>query len=239
MKISVCIPTMDRWSFLQNTLPQYINNPLIDEIVICDENGNDVKQIQEHLASSKLRLFTNETCLGALYNKIRVVSHATNDWVCLIDSDNYAPPSYFNAWIKYCENHGYDKDIIYSPCRALYNVGHCRFDYSSLLNKTLNKNTVKDIYCNHPHSGPFFNGGNYIVNKNAYLKDIPDDLKTIANTCGGFDVVMYNYILLINNISIVVVPEMDYHHAVHNGSYWLQTSGSVDYSKIDILWKSL
>ena len=31
---------MDRWNFLKVSLPKYLENPYIDEIVISDENGN-------------------------------------------------------------------------------------------------------------------------------------------------------------------------------------------------------
>ena len=48
VNISLCIPTMNRYdSFLKNNLTKYLQMDLIDEIVICDENGEDVKKIQE------------------------------------------------------------------------------------------------------------------------------------------------------------------------------------------------
>ena len=44
---SLCIPTINRYdNFLSKYLPLYINNTLIDEIVISDENGNDAKKIK-------------------------------------------------------------------------------------------------------------------------------------------------------------------------------------------------
>ena len=50
VKISLCIPTKDRFdNFLNNNLSKYINylnDGLIDEIIICDENGNDYNNIQ-------------------------------------------------------------------------------------------------------------------------------------------------------------------------------------------------
>lgn len=42
---SLCIPTMNRFdSYLKNNLEKYLQNNLIDEIVISDENGNDIKK---------------------------------------------------------------------------------------------------------------------------------------------------------------------------------------------------
>jgi hypothetical protein len=46
-KLSLCIPTKNRWNFLKVNIPKYLENPYINEIVICDENGEDAKMIQE------------------------------------------------------------------------------------------------------------------------------------------------------------------------------------------------
>jgi len=50
-KITLGIPTLNRFdSFLKNNLEKYLQNKLIDEIVIVDENGQDYeKMIGLHL----------------------------------------------------------------------------------------------------------------------------------------------------------------------------------------------
>jgi hypothetical protein len=37
--LTLCIPTMNRWSFLEKNIAEYLKNPYIDDIVICDENA--------------------------------------------------------------------------------------------------------------------------------------------------------------------------------------------------------
>ena len=37
---SLCIPTMDRFDFLKTYLQEYIENELIDEIIITDEKSD-------------------------------------------------------------------------------------------------------------------------------------------------------------------------------------------------------
>ena len=75
--------------FLKNNLTKYLQIDLIDEIVICDENGEDVKKIQRDFPNNdKLRLFVNEK-LGHFLNKIAYVKQAKNEWIALIDSDNF------------------------------------------------------------------------------------------------------------------------------------------------------
>lgn len=78
-KISLCIPTKNRWKFLQNYIPKYLTNPYIDEIVICDENGEDKKLIETTFPkNSKIRVYQNSAILGPFRNKQKVASLAKN-----------------------------------------------------------------------------------------------------------------------------------------------------------------
>lgn len=43
---SLCIPTMERFdTFLKVNLLKYLDDKNIDEIIICDETGNDIDKI--------------------------------------------------------------------------------------------------------------------------------------------------------------------------------------------------
>ena len=43
---TLCIPTLNRFDdFLSKYLPKYLENNLINEIIITDENGDDVNKI--------------------------------------------------------------------------------------------------------------------------------------------------------------------------------------------------
>ena len=85
---SLCIPTMNRYdNFLSEFLPRYINNELIDEIIISDENGNDAEKISKRFESvPKIKLHVNKQQLGAFLNKITACKYAKNQWIALIDS---------------------------------------------------------------------------------------------------------------------------------------------------------
>ena len=63
MKLTLCIPTMDRMdTFLGDNLRKYLDNDLIDEIVICDENGNDYTKLLATFPNQpKLKIF-RDTC---------------------------------------------------------------------------------------------------------------------------------------------------------------------------------
>jgi hypothetical protein len=45
---------------LKNNLPLYLENPYINEIIICDETGEDVEKITETFTDPKIKLYVNE-----------------------------------------------------------------------------------------------------------------------------------------------------------------------------------
>ena len=132
---SLCIPTLDRFdSFLKKNIQKYLDNELISEIIISDENGNDIKLIKENFTeNSKLKLFKNEKILGPFLNKLKCCKHAKNEWIVLLDSDNFADIDYFKISQKYIfENNNINKESIIAPCMASPN-----FDYRFLNNVIL------------------------------------------------------------------------------------------------------
>lgn len=231
VQISLCIPTMGRWiPFLSQNLPKYLENPYISEIVICDETGEDAKQIFDTFKDNpKIRVFVNEKRLGAYRNKEKAVSLAKNDFVCLMDSDNFAPESYFEAWFRHLNGSAPEEHMIYMPCRTIPQPNHDGFNFSKFSGKTFTKDTFKELHRDHPVGDTACNVGNYIVPKKMYIESIPPSgLERFVDTCSPVDVLFKNYILWKNGASAVFVPGMEYHHAVHSGSLYIQTSKYTD-----------
>ena len=239
MKLSLCIPTMDRWDFLKVNLPKYLENPYIDEIVICDENGNDVKRICEIFDNSKIRTFVNDRCLGAFFNKRKVVSLAKNPIICLMDSDNYAPLTYFHAFFKYLETNPWEDNIVYMPAKTIPQKNHSGFNYYHFAFLDI---TAKDAYRIVKEDQPFMNGGNFIVSKSLYEKAalLPEE-ERLGNECKALDVLLQNYLFFKRcpNTIMRVVPSMEYEHIVHSGSYYKLTEGTIDSQKIISLFSRL
>ena len=224
-KISLCIPTFRRFDrFLSTNLARYLTNPYIDEIVICDEDGEDHKKITTHFPNEpKIKVYTNDSILGAFANKNRVVSLATNDWVCLMDSDNYAPPSYFEAWIAYIESKGLSKNKVYLPIFTNPQPNHGGFNYREFQHlqldiTTINNYPIDSISC-------MLNTGNYIFHKqnyiesNRYLNEYHQ-----SGVEGGLDVIFKAILLLLNHSSLILIPNMSYDHIVHDGSLFLNNT---------------
>jgi hypothetical protein len=118
---SLCIPTIDRFDlFLKKYLQEYIDNDLINEIIITDENGNDIEKIKQFYPDNpKLILVKNESILGPFLNKLKACNLAKNEWIALIDSDNFADKNYFLVAKKYInDNINNQKNIILAPSFA-------------------------------------------------------------------------------------------------------------------------
>lgn len=227
---SLCIPTLDRFDdFLSRYLVQYLENEYINEIIITDENGEDIEKINKTFPNnSKLILIKNESRLGPFLNKIKACSFAKNEWIVLIDSDNFADKDYFVLAKKYIENVvGNSKNIILAPSKARPN-----YDYSHLSGFIYKKGDfVKNNHLetqtrqsHHSPSGVCMNTGNYILNKclidNLNLEYETDNIKK-SSAC---DVIYFNTLLFEQlDAHMHVVPGMEYDHVVHRGSIYLQT----------------
>jgi hypothetical protein len=234
---SLCIPTIDRYdTFLSIYLPKYIENELINEIIICDENGDDVNKIKSNnsINCSKLKLYINEAKLGPFLNKQKCCQLATNEWIVLMDSDNFADYDYFKIGKSFIETHieNSNKSVILCPSFAKPN-----FNYTNLEGLCL-KREIFELLKNKENVMILMNTGNYIINK--YLIDTinlsNEDMEIIHNS-SACDVILLNTILFEQfNLQMFIVPKLHYSHVVHAGSTYLTT---INYTQIycDIVYK--
>lgn len=223
---SLCIPTMDRFDkFLSIYLVKYLENEYIHEIIITDENGQDIEKIKSAFPNNdKLILVKNEKQLGPFSNKIKACSLAKNEWIVLMDSDNFADKEYFKIADDYIKILGNQTNIILAPCKAQPN-----FDYSHLSGfvykkGNFSKNNQLENQSKQPHntsSGTLMNTGNYILNK--YLIDNLN-LSNEENTLSPCDVIYFNTLLFEQlDLHMHVVSNLVYDHVVHDGSTYRQT----------------
>ena len=227
---SLCIPTMDRYDhFLSNYLPNYLENELISEIIITDENGSDIEKIKQSFPNhDKLVLIQNEQKLGPFLNKLKACSHAKNEWIALIDSDNFADHNYFLLVKDYIEkNITNEKNIILAPCKAKpqFNYSHLSgFIYkkgSFQKNKDL-ENQLWDPSC--IPSEVCMNTGNYVIHK--YLIDHLDlscENENIKKS-SACDVIYINTLFFEQlDLHMHIVPHLEYEHVVHDESVYKKT----------------
>ena len=227
---SLCIPTMNRFDkFLIRYLPEYLNNEYIDEIIITDENGSDIEKIKNYFPNNeKMILIKNDTVLGPFLNKYKACSIAKNEWIALIDSDNFADKNYFITAKNYInENIQLQKNVILSP-----SVGKLNFDFSHLSGFIFTKENIEEhrqkekliIKPNNVISETLFNLGNYIINKQLINNlDINSEIITIHKS-SACDVIYFNVLLFEQlDLNFHVVPNLHYEHVVHNESVFILT----------------
>jgi hypothetical protein len=226
LQVSLCIPTMDRWGFLKETIPKYLENPYISEIIISDENGNDAKMISLVFSDPKIKIFVNESRLGGFRNKRIAVSKASQTWVCLADSDNYIPLSYFEAAADLFDPN--DINMIYSPSFTYPTLNHPGFNWRHMINDIFTPSNYKEMWDKYKNNNNI-NVGNYIVSKELYMKsEHPNDGTDYDVSCRCLDALYQNYLIFKNGGSFRTVFGMEYYHAVHPGSYYTTESANTN-----------
>jgi glycosyltransferase involved in cell wall biosynthesis len=228
--ISVCIATMNRWHYLKESLPKYIDNPHINEIVICDENGFDALQIKHHYGNcGKVKVYINDKKLGAGANKIRAVSLASNDWVALLDSDNFADVDYFTTWQAYIRAHGLDASTVYTPSVCHLKESCANFDFTKYSDQYVSKGNFQDSYRD-PLWEMVLNNGNFIVNKHKYLHADPDhpSIRELLGRNSPLEAYLKAGALVAYGMKIHVIPDMKWYHGINKESVFCQNVDIVE-----------
>jgi hypothetical protein len=181
--------------------------------------------------NNKLILIKNQMHLGPFLNKISACSAAKNEWIVLMDSDNFADKNYFVTSKNYIEQLiGEQKNIILAPNKANPN-----FDYSHLSgfiykkgnfhNNNNNENIIKQRH--NTHSSTLMNTGNYVINKYLINNLNLQNEKINIHKSSACDVIYFNTLLFEQlDLNMHIVPGLEYNHVVHNGSIYTQTSNN-------------
>ena len=214
--ISVCIPTMRRFSFLKESIPLYLENPHVTELIISDETGEDYLEITSAFSHPKLRVYQNESRLGMLKNKLRAASYATSEYIAILDSDNFADVGYFEAFKTFIASKDVPFQSLFLPCMAKPN-----FNYRQWIGFPITKNNVKQLY---PGIDTCLNTMNLIVARDFFSTiDILLD-KPLCDEIGCYDSQYFSlYVMFDLNGSLFIVDNMEYEHRVHEESGWLTT----------------
>ncbi len=233
---SLCIPTYERYDdFLSKNLLNYLNYDLIDEIIITDENGNDIEKIKRdlsnHINYNKFVLIKNDFRMGPFLNKYKCCTFAKNEWIALIDSDNFANYNYFTMVKEYIDLNinKNQKNVILAPSKATP-----KFDFSILNGLIYKKGNFKEnekyIDKNNRIDHMAMNTGNYVLNKylinNIDLSKEEENIKS-SHSC---DVIYFNTLLFEQlDLNLHIVPNLEYEHIDHPGSIYRQMHHFYDF----------
>jgi glycosyltransferase involved in cell wall biosynthesis len=231
-KISIAIPHYNNASFMIETLnSDIVNDDRITEIIICDDNSNDIHQLEHLLASlncKKVKLFKNEQNLGCYHNKLNTVSKCTNEWTVLLDSDNIIDTKYIDILFNIDE---WNINTIYAPAWAYTFPGavSANLNYSKFQNQIFNKynylNNFSDIVfkC-------LINTCNYFLPVRAYSKVMHKYIYD-RNIIDSLDSAVLFTDWLCDNNNIFVVNNLMYKHRLHPHSNYV-VSNSKKYTTL-------
>ena len=87
--ISILVPTYNRRNFLPVTLKSLVNQSYKNiEIVLVNDAGCDVSDIVDGFQDNRIKYFVNEKNLDLAGTRNVALSHATGDYLCLLDDDD-------------------------------------------------------------------------------------------------------------------------------------------------------
>ena len=167
--ITVSIPYYNTPQYLETAIDPFLESDFVSEIIIHDDCSS-----QEILStSSKIKVYRNESNLGAFKNKYLAVSKSTNEWVYLLDSDNYIS----NDTLEVMKNLDLEKGICYLPSKVNL-IDHGLDKSLDGVIKNFNFGLVDADVCkehikaNNRDIRWFVNAGNFIVNRDDYVNAI-------------------------------------------------------------------
>jgi len=214
--ITVAIPYYNSEKYLEQVLSLPLNSDFVTEIIIQDDcSENEIKSNHP-----KVKIYRNENNLGAFKNKYLAVSKSSNEWVYLLDSDNY----FFENSLDVVKKIKTQRGRYYSPSQLhLVDDG---------LDQSLNGKVVKYDFGEvdsmnakeilQSGNGEFewlINTGNFFVHRDDYIEKMKDIVNDSTYPYFEADAVVFCYNWLRGGNTIEVVENLWYNHRLRSNSY--------------------
>jgi len=208
-RISLCIPTWNRFEMVFESFEQVADDWRIDEIVILDD-ASDMDIFKQVISRSdnysNVFVLRNEKNLDCYRNKMESIKMANNDWAIILDSDNIITKEYIDKLYSVYE---WDSKTIYTPDFAAP-----VFDFRHFSGLLVTKENVS-AWIDEPMFETMLNACNYFVNTSEYLKVFDESIDPVTS-----DSIYFCYKWLEAGNRIQVVEGLKYFHRVHNGSHY-------------------
>lgn len=211
-KISICIPTYNRYDFVIKAIEQVIADDRVEEICIvddCSTNGDDILLAEWVKTYPKIAFFRNNENLDCYRNKCMSMQYSHGDWCILFDSDNILTTAYLDTLYAIPE---WNKETIYQPQFA-----RPHFDFREFAGVTITcKNTKQYIYNNDIQTTleTALNAMNFFINRDIYLQVWDGSVDPVTS-----DSIYFSYCWLERGYKILITPGLEYDHLVHEAHY--------------------
>lgn len=220
-KVSICIPSWEREEMLFDSFSQVYEINEISEVVIVDDcsslelyNRIADRCNKLHDRLPKIKLYRNIQNLQCYHNKMTAISHSSNPFCIVFDSDNVMDKSYIDRLFEIPE---WDIDTVYCPTFAKVN-----FDYRAFSGITVDKSNVGK-YLDEPMFLTALNTFNCFIHRDSYLEVFDGSIDPIVN-----DSIYFMYCWLNSGRKIHFTEGLEYIHTVHPQSHYQNNVARTD-----------
>jgi len=218
--ITVAIPYYNSEKYLEQALEIPLSSDFVSEIIIHDDYSHN----KIEYTHQKIKVYRNETNVGAFKNKYLAVSKSTNEWVYLLDSDNY----FFDNSLEVVKNINTQRGKYYSPSQLhLVDDGLdpkldgkiIKYDFGSV--DSIDANNAKELlksefweeFC------WLINTGNFFVHRDDYIESMKNVYEDLNYPYFEADAIVFCYNWLKKGNSIEIIQNLWYNHRLRGNSY--------------------
>lgn len=219
--ISLAFTTYNSFKYIERQFNKdyfTMSNNLVDEIVIQDDCTSDYDKLKNY-ESENIKVFQNKKRLSPLLSRPNLVSNCKNDWILLMDSDNFLESNIFDIIPKL----SLENSFIYCPSFAKPN-----FDFRKYSDIKIDINFAKKHF-EDLSLQIFLNTGNYLIHKDTYLNVSNFIEKKYAYYT--VDVIYFNFLFLSLGNFLYCTPKFEYEHTIRFDSYY-QTTHNISQEKL-------
>ena len=214
MKYTLAFTTYNSFEYMKRQLDRdYFNlsDGILDEIVIQDDCSSDYARLRP-FETPNVRIFQNSARLLPLLSRVELIKNCKNEWIILMDSDNFLTPKSFS----YLKNLTPNSGTIYAP-----GLGYPNFDFKSQysdvnVDLSLAANRVGQPGTN--WMNVLLNTGNYLIPKSEYLS-VSTMIDPNLPVC-PCEVLYFNYLWLKSGRSIFCAADYEYIHTQRPDSFY-------------------
>ena len=201
-----------------------------------DCSTDDTWDIIKQYKDPRINAWRNEHNLGAFKNKYLAVSKSTNEWVYLLDSDNY----FFENSLDAIKNISPQRGRYYSPSQlhlvddgldSSLNGRVVKYDFG-----TVDANKAKSLLIEDNQDFHWLiNTGNFFVHRDDYIQSMKPVFEDPNYPYFEADAIVFCYNWLKSGNSIEVVDDLWYNHTLRSNSYshsvGNRNTGSLEYHR--------
>lgn len=188
-----------------------MSNGLVDEIIIQDDFTNDFNMLKPY-ETDNIKIYQNPSHLFPLLGRVHMLNNCKNDWVLLMDCDNFLSEKSFEVLHSFIPQAG----NIYAPGFA-----YPDFNFRSQYADTLIDFKLAATRLGAPGlnwMNVLLNTGNYLVPRLEYLQVATEIDSTLpVHPC---EVLYFNYLWLKSGRNIFCKADYEYEHGLRADSFY-------------------